>query len=116
MTAQKHPWESAARGSWPGTPLATPNTGCLEPTWSSWSRHRPPSSSKRRAKRQGRWCSVEGRSTSPTGGVGGKHPLDVPVFVLGGSVPQEWVYEGSPFTFVTNGLESAVEQAKAVAG
>jgi len=42
--------------------------------------------------------------------------LDVPVFVLGGSVPQEWVYEGSPFTFVTDGLESAVEQAKAVAG
>ena len=32
------------------------------------------------------------------------------------SVPQEWVYEGSPFTFVTDGLESALEQAKAVAG
>jgi dihydrofolate reductase len=29
---------------------------------------------------------------------------------------QEWVYEGSPFTFVTNGVESAVEQAKVVAG
>jgi dihydrofolate reductase len=49
-------------------------------------------------------------------GWGGKHPLDVPVFVLGGSVPDEWVYEGSPFTFVSEGLESAVEQAKAVAG
>jgi hypothetical protein len=32
------------------------------------------------------------------------------------SVPQEWVYEGSPFTFVTDGVQSAIEQAKAVAG
>src|SRR5205823_13248566 len=56
---------------------------------------------------------VFGRRTFDlTHGWGGKHPLDVPVFVLGGSVPQEWVYEGSPFTFVTDGLESAVEQAK----
>jgi dihydrofolate reductase len=49
-------------------------------------------------------------------GWGGKHPLDVPVFVVTSSVPREWVYEGSPFTFVTDGLESALEQAKAVAG
>jgi dihydrofolate reductase len=41
--------------------------------------------------------------------------LGVPVFVLTHSVPQEWVYEGSPFTFVRDGLESAVAQAKAVA-
>jgi dihydrofolate reductase len=47
---------------------------------------------------------VFGRRTFDlTNGWGGKHPLDVPVFVLGGSVPQEWVYEGSPFTFVTDG-------------
>ena len=42
--------------------------------------------------------------------------MDVPVFVVTSSVPQDWVYEGSPFTFVTDGLESALEQAKAVAG
>jgi len=48
--------------------------------------------------------------------MGGRHPLDVPVFVLSHTVPQEWVYEGSPFTFVTDGLESALEQAKEVAG
>jgi dihydrofolate reductase len=42
--------------------------------------------------------------------------LGVPTFVVTHSVPQEWVYEGSPFTFVTDGLESAVEQARAVAG
>jgi hypothetical protein len=39
-------------------------------------------------------------------GWGGKHPLDVPVFVVSSSVPQEWVYDGSPFTFVTDGLEA----------
>ncbi len=49
-------------------------------------------------------------------GWGGRHPMDVPVFVVTHTVPQEWVYEGSPFTFVTDGIESAIEQAKAVAG
>jgi dihydrofolate reductase len=42
--------------------------------------------------------------------------LGVPVFVLTHSVPPEWVHEGSPFTFVRDGLESAVAQAKAAAG
>src|SRR5688572_33053052 len=49
-------------------------------------------------------------------GGGADTPLNVPVFVVSHTVPQEWVYEGSPFTFVTDGLESALEQAKAVAG
>ena len=44
---------------------------------------------------------VTGRRTFDlTHGWGGKHPLDVPVFVVSHTVPQEWVYEGSPFTFV----------------
>jgi len=60
---------------------------------------------------------VFGRRTFDlTHGWGGKHPLDVPVFVVSSSVPPEWVYEGSPFTFVTDGLESALAQAKTVAG
>jgi dihydrofolate reductase len=59
---------------------------------------------------------VTGRRTFDiTHGWGGGHPLGVPVFVVTHSVPQQWVYEGSPFTFVTDGLESAVVQAKAVA-
>ena len=49
-------------------------------------------------------------------GWGGKHPVNVPVFVVTHLVPQEWVYKGSPFTFVTDGVQSAIEQAKAVAG
>jgi len=56
------------------------------------------------------------RTFDLTNGWGGRHPLDVPVFVVSHTVPQEWVYERSPFTFVTDGLESALEQAKGVAG
>jgi dihydrofolate reductase len=60
---------------------------------------------------------VTGRRTFDiTNGWGASPPLDVPTFVVTHTVPQDWVYEGSPFTFVTDGVESAVEQAKAVAG
>jgi dihydrofolate reductase len=60
---------------------------------------------------------VTGRRTFDiTNGWGGNPPLGVPAFVVTHTVPQEWVYEGSPFTSVTDGVESAVEQARAVAG
>jgi dihydrofolate reductase len=60
---------------------------------------------------------VTGRRTFDiTNGWGGRHPLDVPIVVLTHSVPDGWDYEGSPFTFVTDGVESAVEQARALAG
>src|SRR5215216_7326293 len=60
---------------------------------------------------------VTGRRTFDiTNGWGGNPPLGVPTFVVTHTLPQEWVYEGSPFTFVTEGVQSAVEQAKAVAG
>lgn len=60
---------------------------------------------------------VTGRSTFDiTNGWGGRHPLDVPIFVLTHNVPDGWDYEGSPFTFVIDGVESAVEQARAAAG
>jgi len=48
---------------------------------------------------------------------GGSHPLDVPVFVVTHNAPQEWSHKrGSPFSFVTDGVESAIRQARAVAG
>jgi dihydrofolate reductase len=47
---------------------------------------------------------------------GGHPPGDRPHFVLTHRIPQEWVYEGSPFTFVLDGVERAVQQAKKVAG
>src|SRR5947209_2216907 len=40
---------------------------------------------------------------------GGRHPLDVPVFVVTHSVPQEWPYQDRPFTFVPEGVARAVE-------
>lgn len=53
-----------------------------------------------------------------TNGWDGRHPMDVPVFVVTHAVPRAWVqaHEGAPFTFVTEGVEHAVEQARAVAG
>ncbi len=47
---------------------------------------------------------------------GGKHPMDVPIVVMTHRVPQEWVKEGSPFTFVTDGIESAIATARQIAG
>jgi dihydrofolate reductase len=52
-------------------------------------------------------------------GWGGKHPLNLPVFVVSHSVPDGWPRDDAPFTFVTgvaDGVESAIEQAKKVAG
>jgi dihydrofolate reductase len=49
------------------------------------------------------------------GAWGGKHPLDVPVVVLTHNPPAEWVGK-EPFTFVTDGIESAVAKAKEIAG
>ena len=58
---------------------------------------------------------VNGRRTFDlAGGWGGKHPLDVPVFVVTHTVPDGW--DNAPFTFVTNGVESAVAQAAEVTG
>jgi dihydrofolate reductase len=60
---------------------------------------------------------VTGRRTFDiANGWGGKPPLGVPTFVVTHAVSQEWLYEGSPFEFVTDGVERAVEQAKAAAG
>jgi dihydrofolate reductase len=47
---------------------------------------------------------------------GGNPPGGGPCFVVTHNQPQEWVKPGSPFTFVTDGVESAIRQAKQVAG
>jgi dihydrofolate reductase len=60
---------------------------------------------------------VTGRRTFDiTNGWGGRHPLDVPIVVLTHAVPEGWDYEGSPFIFVTDGVESAVQKARELAG
>ncbi len=48
-------------------------------------------------------------------GWGGTPPF-APCFIVTHTVPQEWGKEGSPFTFVTDGVESAIRQAKKAAG
>lgn len=62
-------------------------------------------------------AAIWGRRTFDiTKGWGGRPPGGYPCSVLTHSVPERWVYEGPPFTFVTDGTESAVAQAKAAAG
>lgn len=46
----------------------------------------------------------------------GRHPFDVPAFVITHQVPEGWPRPGSPVQFVTDGIESAVAQAKDAAG
>jgi dihydrofolate reductase len=53
-----------------------------------------------------------------TNGWEGRHPIDVPVFVVTHEPPTDWrPREPDPrFTFVTEGVEAAIEQAVTVAG
>ena len=47
---------------------------------------------------------------------GGYPPGGGPCFVLTHHPPQEWIKPGSPFIFVSDGIESAVRQAQQQAG
>ena len=48
---------------------------------------------------------------------GGKHPMGVPMVVVTHRVPEEWANrEGSPFTFVTEGVPKAIDVAREIAG
>jgi dihydrofolate reductase len=51
-------------------------------------------------------------------GWGGVHPLDRPVVVVTHNVPDDWVkaHPDAAFTFVTDGLDKAIEQAREIAG
>jgi dihydrofolate reductase len=46
---------------------------------------------------------------------GGDDPMGIPSFIVTHEVPAEWRDRDAPFTFVTDGVESAIRQAKAVA-
>jgi dihydrofolate reductase len=50
------------------------------------------------------------------GAWGGNPPGGGPCFIVTHSIPQKWAWEGSPFTFVTDGVKSAIRQAKEAAG
>ncbi|QUQ68568.1 dihydrofolate reductase family protein [Kutzneria sp. CA-103260] len=51
-----------------------------------------------------------------TSGWNGTHPMGVPVVIVTHTVPTDWAHPEAPFTFVTDGIESAVAKAKAAAG
>jgi len=69
------------------------------------------------AAQQSAGVLVTGRHTFDVANAwGGRHPMNVPIVVLTHRVPQEWVKPGSPFTFVTDGIESAIEKAQKLAG
>lgn len=51
-----------------------------------------------------------------THGWGGSHPLGVPLFLVTHHPPEAWPAPGAPFTAVPEGVATAIEQAKAVAG
>lgn len=61
-------------------------------------------------------AGIWGRRTFDIAHGWGGNPPGSPAFIVTHNVPQEWVKEGSPFTFVTDGVESAIRQAKEVAG
>jgi dihydrofolate reductase len=51
-----------------------------------------------------------------TDGWGGRPPIGDAVFVVTHRPPDSWAHPDAPFTFVTDGLPSAIAQAKAFAG
>ncbi|WP_405780982.1 dihydrofolate reductase family protein [Streptomyces sp. NBC_00859] len=60
---------------------------------------------------------VYGRRTfDDAGGWIGGHPLGKPVIVVSHSIPDGWPRADTPLTFVTDGVESAIAQARATAG
>ncbi|NDZ77285.1 MULTISPECIES: dihydrofolate reductase family protein [unclassified Streptomyces] len=60
---------------------------------------------------------VYGRRTfEDSGGWIGGHPMGKPVIVVSHSIPDGWPRADTPLTFVTDGLESAIAQARATAG
>jgi dihydrofolate reductase len=62
-------------------------------------------------------AGVWGRRTFDIARAWGGHPPGTPCFIVTHHPPQEWVNkEDSPFIFVTDGVESAIRQAKTAAG
>ena len=60
---------------------------------------------------------LTGRRTSDRAEAwGGQHPFGVPAFVVTHQMPEGWPRSDSAVHFITDGLESAVAQAKAAAG
>jgi len=55
------------------------------------------------------------RTFEKAGGWDGQHPWDIPAFVVTHHIPDGWPRPGSTVQFVTDGIESAVAQARSAA-
>ena len=77
----------------------------------------PPSAAHLTSLVAGIGAMLAGRRTfDVAGGWDGRHPWDVPVFVVTHEVPDGWPRPGSTVHFDTDGVESAVARAKEAAG
>ena len=56
------------------------------------------------------------RTFEVAGGWGGRHPWNVPAFVVTHHVPDGWPRPGSTVQFVTDGIETAVARSRSAAG
>jgi dihydrofolate reductase len=59
---------------------------------------------------------ITGRRNFDIARAWGGNPPGAPCFVLTHRPPEEWQGPDSPFVFVTDGIESAIQQAQAAAG
>ena len=60
---------------------------------------------------------VAGRRTfEQAEGWGGEHPTGAPVIVVTHGIPEGWPRKGAAVSFVTEGIETAMKQAAAIAG
>jgi dihydrofolate reductase len=84
----------------------------------SWMGRNPPATFKQGGTSATMGAAVVGRRTyDQVDGWGGSHPAGrQSVFVLSKDIPENVPHGVSTFTFVTDGIESAIKQAKAAAG
>ncbi|MBD2701466.1 dihydrofolate reductase family protein [Spirosoma sp. BT702] len=62
-------------------------------------------------------ANVTGRNTFDDAQAwGGQDPMGLPSFIVSHDVPEQWAGPDSPFIFVTDGVASAITQAKLAAG
>lgn len=108
----------------PGNPLGD-GGGMLFDWWTAGTerlgphdRFRPPARSRAVVEEMFQaGAIITGRRTFDiAGGWGGHHPMGVPFFLLTHNPPDRWTGPGTGGTVVTGGIETALKQARAVAG
>jgi dihydrofolate reductase len=96
--------------------VADPSDG-VERVFAWYAKPQPADTSAPEAGSPGLGVIVYGRRTFDVArGWGGNHPMGVPVIVVTHRIPDGWPREGSTVSFVTDGVQSAIEQASEIAG